>query len=97
LEGNEMDQVTQTAIQTAEALAPALLAAAASSNPNTAAVVALAPVAMQFLQSAIQLQNAGALSPDQLAYLFASTGQGIQDTHNKWKALDAATPVPAVA
>ena len=85
-----MDQITQTAVQTAEQLAPAIAAAAVASNPNAAAVAALAPVAIQFLQSATALQQANVLSADQLAYLFHSTGQGIQATHDKWVAMNTA-------
>jgi hypothetical protein len=78
--------VVGTAIQTAAALAPAL----AATDPKVAAVVALAPVALQLLQSATQLQQAGVLPADQLASLFASIGRGIQSTHDQWAAMNAA-------
>lgn len=78
--------VAQTALQTAVAMSPLL----AAGSPQVAAVVALAPVAIQLLQSATQLQQAGVLPPEQLAALFASIGQGIQSTHNQWAAMNAA-------
>lgn len=88
--------VADTAVQTAEVLLPTILAAAGTAaSPQVAGIVALAPVAMQLLQSAIQLQSVGAMTSDQLAALFASIGQGIHATHDKWVALNAA-PVPSV-
>jgi hypothetical protein len=83
--------VVGTAIQTAAALAPALVA----TDPKVAAVVALAPVALQLLQSATQLQQAGILPADQLASLFASIGRGIQSTHDQWAAMNAADAAAA--
>lgn len=70
-------------------------AVVAGTNPEVAAVVALAPVAIQLLQSAMQLQQAGVLPPEQLAALFASIGQGIQSTHNQWAAMNAADAAQA--
>lgn len=82
----EAQTIASTALRTAAALAPTL----ASSDPRIAAIVALAPVAIQLLQSATTLQQAGVLPAEQLAGLFASIGQGIQSTHDKWAALNAA-------
>jgi hypothetical protein len=70
-------------------------AAVAGANPQVAAVVALAPVAIQLLQSATQLQQAGVLPPDQLAALFAKVGEGIQSTHERWAAMNAADAAKA--
>ena len=78
--------IASTALQSALAVAPALAAA----DPKIAAVVALAPVAIQLLQSATTLQQAGVLPAVQLASLFASIGQGIQSTHDQWAAMNAA-------
>jgi len=89
-EQQNQNVVGDTIKQTVEALAPAIIAAGVASNPNAAAIASLAPVALQFLQSATALQQAGALSPEQLAYMFSSMGQGIQSTHDKWAAMDAA-------
>lgn len=77
-----MNPQVETALQTAAVLAPVL-------DPKTATVAALAPVALQMLQAATQLQQAGVLPPDQLAALFASIGSGIQATHNQWTAMNA--------
>ena len=87
------EQIAQTAIQTAEAAAPALLAAgvgvAAASNPTVAAVTQVAPIALQFIQSAIQLQNAGVMTDAQLAEIFQTVGNGIKQTHDAWAAMNA--------
>jgi hypothetical protein len=62
----------------------------AATNPKAAAIVALAPLVVQFLDSATKLQQAGVIPPEQLAALFASIGQGVQKTHDEWAAMDAA-------
>lgn len=88
---DQTNVAAQTALQTAEGMAPLILAAAgAAASPQAAAIIALAPVALQFLQSATQLQQAGAMTPAQLAGLFLSIGQGVQSTHDKWAAMNAA-------
>lgn len=85
----------QTIAATAEELAPVALAVAAAAagagSGETALAVKLAPIALQTLQSALQLSQAGALSPAQLAALFSQIGAGIQQTHNQWEALNQAT------
>lgn len=79
---NETTQIAvDTAIQTAEAITPVALA---SANPEVALVAKLAPVAIQALQSAMQLSEAGAMTPDQLASLFSAIGAGIKTTHDVW-------------
>lgn len=83
---SEFNTIGATALQTAAALAPQL----AASDPKVAAVVALAPLALQLLQTATAAQQAGLLSDAQLAGLFASIGSGIQSTHAQWAALNAA-------
>lgn len=85
-----MNTVTSTALQTAEVLAPSILAAVAASDPRVAAVAQFAPVALQLLQSAIQLQQAGVISSTELASMFGSIGNGIQSTHLQWAAMNAA-------
>jgi len=80
--------IGSTVLQTVEALAPTILAAGSAANPQVAAVVALAPIALAFLQSATQLEQAGAMTPAQLASLFLSVGQGVQSTHDKWLSLN---------
>lgn len=96
-----MDQTTQTIIDSASgalaAAAPTLIAGAAVAgavaNPQAATAIAtLAPVALQLLQNASLLQQAGAMSDAQLAQLFVTVGQGIQATHDSWTAMNAATP-----
>jgi hypothetical protein len=77
-------------LQTAESLAPAILAAAAASDPRVAVVAQFAPVAIQLLQSAMQLQQAGVISSTELAAMFALIGNGIQNTHSQWAAMNAA-------
>jgi len=80
--------IAQTALKTAETLAPTLLAVAGATDPKLAAVTALAPIAITFLQDAIQLQNIGVMTPEQLAALFANVGQGIQASHTAWAAMN---------
>jgi len=77
--------IEHTAISTLETVAPLL----AASNPAVASAAALAPLALQFLQAAQQIQAAGLMSEEQLASTFASIGQGVQSTHAAWVALNA--------
>jgi hypothetical protein len=81
-----MDAVTSTVLSTAEAMAPAILAAAGAANPGLAGAAALAPVALQLLQAATQFQQAGAMTPAQLAAVFATVGAGIKTSHDAWVA-----------
>jgi hypothetical protein len=82
-----------TTVQTAEQLLPSVIAGvAAAADPKVAAIVQVAPIAMQLLQSAMQLESAGALTGDQLAAMFANIGKGVQATHDAWTALNAAVP-----
>jgi hypothetical protein len=90
----------QSAIDTAKALAPAIItagvAAAAVSNPSTAATaLALAPVAMQFLNNAMILAQAGTLSESDLASLWATIGQGIAANQAQWNSMNGPTAVAA--
>lgn len=78
-----MDTVTQTALNTAVQALPAILAA---SNPGAASALALAPVALQLLQAATQFQQAGGMTPEQLAALFATIGANIKTSHEAWVA-----------
>ncbi|MEL5850121.1 MAG: hypothetical protein U7M05_12300 [Candidatus Igneacidithiobacillus chanchocoensis] len=80
--------VLQTALATAEAVAPTALAAASASSPQNAAIVALAPVALQLLQAATQAQAAGSMSAAELATQFANVAKAIQDTHDAWAAMN---------
>lgn len=82
--------IVTTAERTTAALLPEIAAAAGASNPTVAAVVALAPVALQLLQEATQLSAAGSMSPDQLAQLFSSVSATVQASHNQWTAMNGA-------
>lgn len=84
---------TEDNIQAAVAVATALAPIIGASSPQGAAIVALAPIALTFLDAAIKLQAAGVMNSQQLASLFASVGTGIQSTHNQWIAMDAADAV----
>lgn len=83
---SQAQDIVETAVQTVGALAPTLAAA----DPRVAAVVALAPLAIQLLDAATKAQQAGVIPPEQLAGLFLSVGQGIQSTHVQWAAMNAA-------
>lgn len=81
-----MDTIEQTILSTAEASLPAILAAAGAANPGAASALALAPVALQLLQAATQFQQAGGMTPEQLAALFATIGANIKTSHDAWAA-----------
>lgn len=90
----------QTALQTAEALAPAVLAATATAasitSPNVAIAAQLAPVVAQAIQNAAQLVQAGNMTPAQLAAKCQQLGALIQQLHNEEAALTMpAMPTPA--
>ena len=80
----------QVALQTAEAMAPAVLQAVAASgavaSPGVALAIQLAPIALQLMQSATQLAQAGALTPAELAALWKQIGAGVQSAHDAWAA-----------
>jgi hypothetical protein len=78
--------IAQTALQTAAGLAPTL----AATDPRVAAIVALSPLALQLLQMATQAQQAGLLTPEQLAAMWTDVGAGLQSTHAQWAAMNAA-------
>jgi hypothetical protein len=81
-----MDTTTQTALTTVETMLPQILmaAGAVSGNPTVASAVALAPVAIQLLNSATQITQAGAMTPAQLAALFATIGANLKAAHDQW-------------
>jgi hypothetical protein len=89
----QTDAALQSAVATLQAAAPLILGAALASNPNAAAIAQIAPVALQFLQTASLLHNAGAMTSQQLADLFSTIGNGVQTTHNAWAAMNAADAV----
>jgi len=90
-----MNTVTDTALATAEAMAPALIAAAVVANPQAASIAQMAPIMLQLMQTATQLHGVGAMTDDQLAALFANVGAGVAATHATWSAMNvqAAAPV----
>lgn len=77
-----MNAAIDTALQTAAAMAAV--------NPKAAAVVALAPVIVQMLDSVEKMQAAGTLTPDNLQSLFASVSASIQSTHDEWVKMNGA-------
>jgi len=79
--------IGETVLKTAGAMIPAMLLA----NPAAGKAAEVVPLAIQLLQTASQLQQAGAMTEDQLAALFSQIGQGIQSTHSKWVAMNAAS------
>lgn len=74
-----------------DAVVTAAATAAVAANPQAATV---APLVLGMLQTAMQLQSAGVMTPDQLAQLFADIGKGIASTHAQWIALDNAAKAP---
>lgn len=88
-----MDTVTSTVVATAEAMLPAiLLSASGAAAPAMASVAALAPVAIQLMNSAMQFTQAGMMTPEQLASLFATIGSNLNTAHSQWAAMNAAQP-----
>lgn len=92
---NLANTALQTAVDTAKTLAPVLVTAAmagsAAANPGAAATVAaLAPIAMQLLNNAMMLSQAGAMGDAELAQLFATIGRGISATQAQWDAMNNA-------
>ena len=93
-----MNTVTDTALATAEAMAPTLIAAAVVANPQAASIAQMAPIMLQLMQTATQLHGVGAMTDDQLAALFANVGAGVAATHATWSAMNApvaVAPAPA--
>ena len=90
------DQTIQNIEQTAAALAPVVSVALKASNPAAASALALLPVALQLLNTAGQLTQAGGMTETQLADLFASVGAGISSAHAQWDALNGAQPAVAM-
>lgn len=85
-----MGTVSNTVLQTTEALLPAILAAAGVANPALASAAQIAPIVLNALNMATAFQKAGLMTPEQLAALFASIGKDIQTTHDKWAAMNVA-------
>lgn len=83
---NQTQIIANTALQTALAVAQAL----ATTNPKVAAAMALAPLVSELLTSVEKMQQAGTLTPEALADLFTSIGQGVKATHDEWTAMNAA-------
>ena len=97
---NLANTALQTAVDTAKTLAPVLVTAAmagsAAANPGAAATVAaLAPIAMQLLNNAMMLSQAGAMSDAELAQLFSTIGRGISATQAQWDAMNNAQATKA--
>lgn len=65
------------------------LAAAMTGNPEVALALKLAPVAIQLLQNVQTLAQAGAITPQQLADIWAQIGSGIATAHAAWDAMNA--------
>lgn len=81
---------TQTVLNTALQTALAVSAALAPTDPRLAAIVGVAPLITQFLDAAAKIQQSGALTPDQLAALFASVGQSVEQTQAQWDTMTEA-------
>ncbi len=79
---------TQDAIQLAEVAAPIAGAAVAANNPEIATALRVVPLALQVINSAHQLAQAGGMSPADLASLFATIGQNVQAAQSQWEAMN---------
>lgn len=67
-----------SAVQAAAVLAPL--------DPRAAALVSLAPVALQLLDTMTKMQSAETLSTEDIAATFKLIGQNIQSVHDQWVA-----------
>jgi hypothetical protein len=85
-----MSIVTETVLQTTEAMLPAILIAAGVANPALANAAQIAPAVINVLNMATAMQKAGYMTPDQLAMLFHDIGTQIKDSHEKWAAMNLA-------
>ena len=85
-----MDAQTQANINTAIQVATALAPIVGTSSPQGAAIVALAPIALDLLNAAAKAHSVGLMTDAQLAALFASVGVSIASTHAEWVSMDAA-------
>ena len=83
----------QTALSTAEAMAPTVagvgLAAASVANPNVALAIQLGMAALPLLQQSMALAQAGNADPAQVAALWANVNAIVQSGHNAWVAQNA--------
>lgn len=80
-----MNTATQAAITGAAQAAVVL----APIDPRAAALVSLAPVALQLLDTMTKMQNAETLTVDDIAATFKMIGQNIQSVHDQWVAENA--------
>lgn len=80
-----MNTATQAAITSAAQAAVVL----APIDPRAAALVSLAPVALQLLDTMTKMQNAETLTVDDIAATFKLIGQNIQSVHDQWVAENA--------
>lgn len=85
-----MDAQTQANINTAIQMATALAPIVGATSPQGAAIVALAPIALDLLNAAVKAQSVGLMTADQLAQWFSTVGANIASTHSQWQAMDAA-------
>lgn len=76
-----------TALNTAEALAPLAIQVAGLADPQSAALLALAPVAIKGLTDAFNALNEGTRTAAQVSADFSSYAQAIQATHDAWAAM----------
>jgi len=90
-----MDAQTQANINTAIQVAAALAPVVGGTSPQGAAIVALAPIALDLLNAAVKAQSVGLMTADQLAQWFSTVGANIASTHAQWAAMDAAEVKPA--
>lgn len=81
-----MTTTSTVVAQTVEGLAPAIIAAAIGASGSATG----AAVAISIMQAAMQMQQAGQMTPDDLVKLFATISSSIQTAHDKWTSMNAA-------
>lgn len=75
-----VETVVTTAAQTAAALA--------ATDPKAAALLLLAPVAVQLLENITAMQAAGTMSMEEIQASFAKISANVQSTHDAWVAMN---------
>ncbi len=86
---------TAIAVNTIKAIVPGIITAvvaaagaSAAANPASAVITALAPVALQLIQAATQMQAANAMSAQELQDMWTQVAAGITQAQSAWNTMN---------
>lgn len=86
---------TAIAVNTIKAIVPGIITAVvaaagagAAANPASAVITALAPVALQLIQAATQMQAANAMSAQELQDMWTQVASGITQAQSAWNTMN---------